>query len=491
MNTRSEQTEKAVQREFRKSEEFQGAIEALVAAAHQAGSPPDQIRHLLEGGYSPTPKQWEFHAAARKADEPQGPIDIAMGGPRGGAKSHAIMSQVALDDCQRFPGLDVLYLRLVQKAGRKALDQLRAKTIMSLKHSYNRNEGLITFPNNSTIVVGHFKNEGDIDKYVGIEYDLIVKEEATQLSKEKIDQLHGSLRTGKPGWRPRTYNAANPGGIGHVNFRETFIVPYRGGPDIERQNYTKFIEMGWKDNPFINPEYRKYLMELTGMLALLWRDGNWDVGAGTFFVHWIPEVHVIDIMDRVPLEWPIWISMDWGWAHPCDVQWHTMRPDGAIITISEYNEQRRLVSEVADTIKEMTDKWERKMSDITGFVAGRDIFSNRGGHPDGLTIADQFVQQGIQWQPADTDRISGAAQIAQRLGNPKANRPATWFVTANCAELILTMPNMIVDEKRPEDVLKMNADDFGNGGDDPYDCARYGLMTRQLVGNTKAFSWRY
>ena len=266
VSSKTEQGQKAAQREFRKSDQFQDAISALVAAAHEAGAGPAQIRNLLGGGYSPTPKQWEFHAAAREADKTDGPIHIAMGGARGGAKSHAIMSQVALDDCQRYPGLDVLYLRLVQKAGRKALDQLRAKTIMSLKHGYNRNEGLITFPNKSTIVVGHFKNEGDIDKYVGIEYDIIVKEEATQLSQVKIDQLHGSLRTGKPGWRPRTYNAANPGGIGHADFRDKFVIPFRAGPEAETANFTKFIEMDWRHNPFINPEYKKYLMELTGML---------------------------------------------------------------------------------------------------------------------------------------------------------------------------------------------------------------------------------
>jgi hypothetical protein len=471
--------------------EFESAVIQMVTTAKEMGAPPSQIRNFAIGGYTPTRQQWKFHSAAREADNDTGPIHIGMGGARGGAKSHAIMSQVALDDCQRYPGLDVLYLRLVQKAGRKALDQLRAKTIMNLKHIYNRNEGLIKFPNGSTIVVGHFKNEGDIDKYIGIEYDIIVKEEATQLTQVKIDQLHGSLRTGKPGWRPRTYNAANPGGIGHNDFRSTFVLPYREGPAAQQEALTKFIPMDWRHNPFLNPEYKTYLMNLTGMLALLWRDGDWDVGAGTFFIHWEPEIHVVDIMDRVPLEWPIWVSMDWGWAHPCDVQWHTMRPDGAIITIAEYNEQRRLVSEVYETIVEMTDKWDRKISDISTFVAGHDIFSNRGGHPDGLTIADQFRELGIQWTSADVDRISGAAQMATRLGNPRANKPATWFVTANCVELTATLPNMLVDEKRPEDVLKFNADEFGVGGDDAYDAARYGLMEKPMIVGSETFQWRY
>lgn len=461
----------------------------MVAAARAANAPEDQIRNFMVGGYMPTPHQWKFHAAARMADHPLGPTSIAMGGARGGAKSHAIMCQVALDDCQRFPGLDVLYLRMIKKAGRKALDQLRAKTIMNLRHRYNRQEGLIAFPNGSQIVVGHFKNEGDIDKYVGIEFDLMVVEERTQLSQFKLDQLFGSLRSSKPGWRPRSYNASNPGGIGHQDFRSTFIIPSREKRQHETMTY--YLNMDWRHNPFINPEYKHYLMNLTGILGEMWRDGNWDVGSGTFFIFWEPAIHIVEPRIRVPYEWPMWLSMDWGHAHPCDVQWHTVRPDGAIETVAEYHVQRKLVKEVADDIKKITGKFDRKISDLVGFVAGHDIYANRGSNPDNLTIADQFEQEGINWQKANVDRVNGAAQMTQRLGNPKEGIPATWFISRACEELTHCIPNMIVDEKRPEDVLKINANEFGEGGDDPYDCARYGLMVRPLLLSPGGYGWRF
>lgn len=470
-----------------KDPRIEAGLVEMVKAAHAAGAPPDQIRNFTVGGYIPSPQQWEFHAAARRADDPDGPTQIAMGGPRGGAKSHAVMSQVALDDCQRFPGLDVLYLRLIQKAARKALDQLRSKTIMSIRHSFNRNEGLITFPNGSTIVVGHFKNEGDIDKYIGIEYDIIVIEERTQLSQVKIDQLMGSLRTGKPGWRPRTYNNANPGGIGHQDFRTTFVLPNRHKAERD----TAYFKMDWRDNPFINPEYKVYLMGLTGILGQMWRDGNWDIGSGTFFINWQEKVHVIKPLDRVPLEWPIWISCDWGWTHPACFQWHTQRPDGTVVTISEYKAQRKLVAEHAPVIKEITQKWDRTLSQISGLVAGHDIFANRGAHEDGLTIAEQFQKAGIDWNPANIDRLNGAAELTKRLGNPREGLPATWFITESCEDLVRAIPNMIIDEKRPEDVLKIDANEFGEGGDDSYDCARYGLMVRPLNLGGGGFGYRY
>ena len=45
-----------------------------------------------------------------------------------------------------------------------------------------------------------------------------------------------------------------------------------------------------------------------------------------------------------------------------------------------------------------------------------------------------------------------------------------------CGHLIEQIPGMIHNPNRPEDVLKVDVDDDGNGGDDAYDAARYGLM---------------
>ena len=46
-----------------------------------------------------------------------------------------------------------------------------------------------------------------------------------------------------------------------------------------------------------------------------------------------------------------------------------------------------------------------------------------------------------------------------------------------CRRLIETMPLMQQDPKRPEDVLKVDVDEEGRGGDDAYDALRYGVMT--------------
>lgn len=77
---------------------------------------------------------------------------------------------------------------------------------------------------------------------------------------------------------------------------------------------------------------------------------------------------------------------------------------------------------------------------------------------------------------ANTDRISGAATMRQRLGDAEKGIPATWKIWKSCPRLIACLPRMVADPKRLEDVLKVNADRNGNGGDDEYDDARYGLQ---------------
>ena len=86
-------------------------IASCIESAKDAGCLSEQVEQLLNYGYIPYPWQWRFHAACREADEPNGPVDIGLGGARGPGKSHAVLSQTALDDCQRVKGLKCLFLR--------------------------------------------------------------------------------------------------------------------------------------------------------------------------------------------------------------------------------------------------------------------------------------------------------------------------------------------------------------------------------------------
>lgn len=447
---------------------YGGNLAAYRQAAALAGCPDEQVEQFVRHGYVATPKALEFHAQARRADRPDGPIWIGTGGARGGGKSHQVLAQVGLDDCQRFPGLKVLFLRKVGKAARESLRDLRAAVLHSIPNVYKESFGQIHFPNGSRIIVGHFQTESDIDQYLGLEYDLIIIEEATTLTWEKFQMILGSLRSSKVGWRTRCYPTTNPGGVGHAWFKRVFIEPVRRGV----QALTWFIQSTVRDNPFVNVEYRAYLESLTGWRRRAWLDGDWDIAAGQYFVTFRHETHVRKPF-AIPEDWTVWLSLDYGFQHPTAIYLHAKSSDGHYYTVDEHWAQRMPVEQHAAAIRAMLERWQIAPGRIRKFPAGHDCFAKSD---EGPTIAEKYKAQGFRLQRANVDRINGAAHLLDLLGDEEHHIPARWTIFDTCPRLIETIPLLEHDPARPEDVLKVDVDQDGRGGDDPYDSARYGLM---------------
>jgi len=435
--------------------------------------PADQLRRFLDVDAIPLPWSLPFHAAARAADHAGEPDEIAIGGARGPGKTHAAFVQAAIDDCQRRDDLQVLYLRKVGKAAKESIDRLARKLLKRIDYRPNWQAGVIVFPGTgSKIIVANFQNESDIDKYLGLEYDEILIEEATQLSEIKITQIRGSLRTSRPDWRPRIYYTTNPGGVGHQWFVKKFVKPWRRG----EEGITRFFPASYKDNPFLDESYIRYLEGLTGVLGRMWRDGDWDVGAGQFFTNWDYKKHVLRPFD-IPQHWPVWASFDYGFSHPTAVCWHAANGN-IIYTVAEHVAPRWLVPQHAARIKEIsseTSYLRRPVAQLRAIVAGHDAFANRGDK-QGKTIAQQYAEEGLTLTKANVNRIGGAAEMLARLGNTEAGIEPTWYIFDTCTRLIETIPAMLSDPNRAEDVLKQDADIEGEGGDDAYDSARYGIM---------------
>jgi hypothetical protein len=461
------------------------ALDLYARTAAESNVPRDSFRNIAGRGIVLTPVQLLATAAARECDADDGPVEIGFGGARGGGKSYWAFVQAAFDDCQRVPGLKCLLLRKIGKSGREAVDDLRRRTLLKerLPHVYRRNEGVIEFRNGSRIIVGHYKDEKDIDAYLGLEYDLIIIEESTQLTEAKKRAIGTCLRTSDSRWRPRIYHTTNPGGISHQDFRKQFILPFRAWmTGAVPQGDTRFIPATYRDNPHLNKSYLRQLNQLAGWQLRAWRDGDWDISAGQFFTTWREDVHVIPWFER-PKGWRVWAAMDYGRIHYTVVHLLTESDDGVLYYLDEYGERDRLPYSHAAGIVKMLWRNGLTVGELSQFVAGTDVFS-RSTDEQGRTIAEQYAGHGIYLTPADTDRINGAAELANRLGDtdPDHPVPVTMHVTDRCPQLIEAMPRMIHDDNRPEDVKKVHCDpDTGQGGDDFYDCARYGAMVSPQI----------
>src|SRR5689334_23529433 len=160
-------------------------LERYIAAALSAGCPAEQMERFVRAGIVLQPRQLAASAAARLCDRTGGPTAVGYGGARGGGKSHWLLAQMGADDCQRVPGLKCLLLRKVGKANMEHFEDLRRRLFGKLSHEFSAYRGILSFPNGSRIIAGHFQAEKDIDAYLGLEYDAIGIEEGTTLSARK------------------------------------------------------------------------------------------------------------------------------------------------------------------------------------------------------------------------------------------------------------------------------------------------------------------
>ena len=119
-----------------------------------------------------------------------------------------------------------------------------------------------------------------------------------------------------------------------------------------------------------------------------------------------------------------------------------------------------------------------QLLDLKQFVAGADVFSRQS---DGTTIAAQYEALEVKLSQANMDRVNGWAEVLGLLGEPNVGIAPKLFIHRRCGRLIECLPALQHDPNRPEDVLKVDADDDGVGGDDAADALRYLVATKPRV----------
>lgn len=432
-------------------------IETYIQAMHNAGCPRDQAQRFVSAGYVSLPQLLPFHACARQAnDRTHGIREIMLDGTRGSAKSHAIIAQVGIDDCQTYSGLKYLFLRQTQKAAGESFEDLVGRVLRGVPHQANSEK--ITFPNRSRIVIGGFKNPSDIDKYIGIEYDGVVLEEATQITGEKYMGLMGSVRTSRNDWVPRVYLSTNPGRIGHQFYKERFILPQREN----RETFTRRFFSSYQDNPFINPEYKTYLESLTGVLAKAWRDGDWDIFAGQAFPEWNRSAHTCRPF-QIPEGWVKWRAIDWGYAAPFACLWFAKDLDTQRIYVYRELYQTQLTDRSqARMVKEYTPKNEK----IARTYADPSMWAKKNARDFVTSAADEYAAEGVILTSASNDRIDGKRKVHRRLAPLPDGKPG--LIVFDTLELCEHLPALITDDINIEDVDTTQ-------DDHDYDALRYGL----------------
>lgn len=438
----------------------------LVKEAAEAGMPKDQVARFVQSDYAPLPWQMKYHNQARLADADDGPFWIGLGGARGPGKSHSIMAQSMLDDCQRVPGLKVLFLRKVKKSAAESMEDLTRRVLHGIEHT--RTADRISLPNGSRMLQGGYNNENDIDKYLGIEYDEIDIEEATQISEQKMTLIRGSCRSTIPGWRARVYMSTNPGGIGHGWWKKYMI----GGRDFLGSK-TVFIPSTYRDNPFLAQDYRDYLEAIPGQLGRAWRDGDFDVFAGQAFPQFDASKHVVTPF-AIPENWYRWRGIDEGYTAPWACAWLARDPNTRRIYVYREAYAKQLtIKQQAERIKDMTEEGEY----IGMTYADPAMWTQKNMEGIISSSADEYMRNGIPLTKADNKRVAGKRKVDGLLANMKDGLPGI-LIFNTCHHLIEQLENLPVDKNNPEDV-DTDAEDH------MYDATRYGLSNIEAGVNVQ------
>lgn len=386
---------------------------------------------------------------------------IAYGGARGGGKSWAVRTKSKLL-AFRYPGIKILIVRKTYKElQNNHIEQLTAELAGFAK--YNRSDKMFRFPNGSTISFGYCANEGDLGQYQGAEYDVVFIDEAGQLQESWIRKINLCVR-GTNGFPKRTYYTLNPGGPGHAYFKRVFV-DRNFNPDEDPNDYF-FIQAKVEDNKALmdtQPDYLRELENLPPTLRAAWKDGRWDVYEGQFFEDFRddPEhyqdrrwTHVIEPFE-IPDGWTICRSYDFGYGKPFSCAWWAVDYDGTIYRIMELYGCTRTPNEgvkwTPDKQFEEIHKTEMQHPWLKGKtiigVADPAIWDASRGE----SVADTAARYGIFFTPGDNERIAGSMQCHYRLQFDEDGYPRM-YVFNTCRAFIRTIPTLIYDEHRAEDL---------------------------------------
>ena len=324
----------------------------------------------------------------------------------------------------------------------------------------------IKFPSGAIIRTGHLKDDQAYTKYQGHEYQRILIEELTQIpTEESYLKLISSCRSTVQGLDPKIFCTANPGGKGHQWVKRRFIQGHK--PMVafkaEGSRYRMYIPATIDNNPTLmenDPNYVDFLENLPEPLRSAWRHGDWDIFAGQYFNDWNPSMHVVKEEMAKKLGFgqdynKRYIGIDWGYTAPFACVWIEVTPNNMVFAYRELYGTERHPIEWGQDIKDMTGDEEIFMSLGDPSMLARNPMSWKASHTQMYTdksIATAMSEYVPNLVPANNSRVIGWRNMAQLMHYKKGKLPNFFIIDKACPNLERTIPDMIRDDKNPEDV---------------------------------------
>jgi hypothetical protein len=443
--------------------------------------------------------------------------EILYGGAAGGGKSF-LMRVAAIIWCAMIPGLQVYIFRRIYddliknhiegpSGFRSLLAPWEALGFVKIV------DDEIRFWNDSKIYLCHCQHEKDRFKYQGAEIHVLIIDELTHFTdtiyrflRNRVRMVGIKLPKQYEGSFPRILCGSNPGNIGHVWVKASFIdncqpLQIRKMSDTEGGMLRQYIPAKLEDNPSMEREDPNYRLRLRGLgspaLVKAMENGDWDVIEGAYFDCWDSKLHVIRPF-QIPKHWLRFRSGDWGSARPFSFGWNAVAsenfltpdkvwiPKGAIVRFKEW---------YGCAIDKDGNKVPNKGLKLFAEAVGKGIRERDGTEEMDYSVLDPacFAEDGgpsiasrldCDFEPADNSRVAGRGamggwdQVRSRLvgedfGEPMGHRPMLYFFST-CEDSIRTIPALQHDPNRLEDIDSKMED---HAADD----VRYGCMSEPYI----------
>lgn len=390
--------------------------------------------------------------------------EVLYGGAVGGGKSIASVLK-ALQLCIQYPGLHVGLFRKSLQELRETLIKYCFEIYPKQIYKYRGIERKLTFLNNSYITFNYIDSDRDLVQYQGMEFDVLIIDEAVNLTPYQIKYIKSRLRTTRKDFQVRLYLLTNPIGISQSYLKVRYIdnkEPNIIYPTPEGNGQTLcYIPAKIYDNTYLmerDPGYVSRLNELPIEEKEALLNGDWSMASGLFFREWDPVLHVIP--DYIPQPHDLlYMSMDFGTSSPSAIHWYAVSPCGSVKLYKELYTARSLhdyesgvnynINEICTLIDSMTLPHEK----IQYLVLDNSCWSDQGF---GISIYEIMQKNlpGIPVIKSIKDRVNGLQQIRRYLTiNPETGVPY-FQSTEKCRFFTRIFPTMVHDPKKQGDIDK-------------------------------------
>jgi len=282
----------------------------------------------------------------------EGP-EVAAVGAAGTGKTVAALLKLHVT-CLQVPGTQALVVRqthasltastLVAFETIVARDELSSGKVKWFGGSGSKPAGY-RYPNGSMIMVGGMDKPG---KVLSMSLDRILVDEANQISITAYETLLTRLR-GSAATYKQIVLCCNPDHPDH------WIKQRADDPEQPLKMLTSLHV----DNPYLfgpdgsatdaGTDYMGFLDALTGTRRKRYRDGQWAAAEGMVYDEWREDANVVDWFE-VPPDWPLILSVDFGFSNAFVCQWWRIDPDGRLYLTREISRKQVLVEDHARQI---------------------------------------------------------------------------------------------------------------------------------------------